>query len=111
VLLTAGSSAVIQFSWNTTSFTRGSYELAAIASRPKGEVDRLDNIFIFGNVLVTKKGDVNGDGNVNVLDLITIANSIGSKPGQPDWNPNADIREDETINVLDLIKVAVNLGT
>jgi len=88
------------------------YNLAVFSPNNELKKIALDNIFfIFGNVLVTKKGDVNGDGNVNVLDLITIANSIGSKPGQPDWNPNADIREDETINVLDLIKVAVNLGT
>ena len=55
--------------------------------------------------------DVNCDGLVNVLDLIRIANAIGSKPNDPKWNPNADVREDEVINVLDLILVAVNLGT
>ncbi len=111
IILKGGNTIVIQFIWKTTFLARGVYELAVVASRPEGEVDRLDNIFIFGNIQVTKKGDINGDGDVDVLDLITIANSMGSKPGQPGWNPNADAKEDFRISVLDLIVVVAYLGT
>lgn len=111
VRLNSGSSTVVQISWNTTNFAKGSYELAVIASRPEGEVNVLNNIFIFGNVLVTKKGDINGDNNVNVLDLISVATRLGTRPGMLWWDPNADVKEDNVINVLDLIFVAVNLGT
>lgn len=55
--------------------------------------------------------DVKCDGTINVLDLINVANALGSKSGEPRWNPNADVKEDNTINVLDLILVAKHLGT
>lgn len=48
--------------------------------------------------------DINGDGVVNVLDLVFIGNSFGTT------NPDADLNGDGTINVLDLIIVAQNLG-
>ena len=51
--------------------------------------------------------DVNGDGRVNVLDLVTVARSLG-KPASN--NPAADLNDDGVINVLDLVIVAKNLG-
>jgi len=58
-----------------------------------------------------KRGDVNYDGNVNVLDLIAVASALGTRPGDPKWNARADVREDGIVNVLDLIAVAGYLGT
>lgn len=58
-----------------------------------------------------KTGDTNYDGGINVLDLIAIANALGTKPGEENWNPRADVREDNVINVLDLILVAGRLET
>ena len=55
--------------------------------------------------------DVNGDGSINVLDLIVIAQALGAHPGDPKWNPRADAKEDNVVNVLDLILVAKYLGT
>lgn len=118
VLLTAGSSTVIQFSWNTTNFAKGSYEISAIASRPEGEVDRQDNILIFGYVLVTIPGDAKGDKTVNVLDLILIAGHLGHSNGNghvpysEEWYKcnNCDVKPDGKINVLDLIVTASHLG-
>ena len=56
-----------------------------------------------------KPGDVNGDGRVNVLDLISVAGKLG-------WvGPPGSIPQDQTgdgrVNVLDLILVAKYLGT
>ena len=50
------------------------------------------------------KWDVNADGQVNVLDLVLVAKSLGSQ------NANADANGDGTINVLDLVTVAKHLG-
>jgi parallel beta-helix repeat protein len=55
--------------------------------------------------------DVNCDGQVDVLDLIAVARTLGARPGDPRWNPNSDVQGDQTVNVLDLIAVAVHLGT
>jgi hypothetical protein len=58
-----------------------------------------------------KMGDTNYDGSINVLDLIVVADALGTKPGDAGWNPRADVKEDSVINVLDLILIATRLGT
>jgi hypothetical protein len=52
---------------------------------------------------VTLPGDINGDKKVNILDAIQLANAFGTKPGNPNWNPNADINCDNKVNILDAI--------
>ena len=50
------------------------------------------------------KWDTNGDGQVNVLDLVLVARSLGTS------NARADANGDGTVNVLDLVTVAKHLG-
>ena len=52
------------------------------------------------------KGDVNGDGVVNIQDLVLVASSFG-KTGQD----TADVNGDGVVNIADLVLVAGNLGT
>ena len=49
-----------------------------------------------------KDGDTNGDGDVNVLDLVVIASSLGNTGA----NLAADVNGDGVVNILDLILVA-----
>ena len=51
--------------------------------------------------------DVNQDGQVNVLDLVLVAQYLGEDVSA---NPQSDVNGDGTINVLDLIIVAQYLG-
>ena len=46
--------------------------------------------------------DVNGDGSVNILDLVVIASELG----KTELNPAADVNRDGVISILDLILVA-----
>ena len=48
-------------------------------------------------------GDLNGDGIVNILDAIILAQSFFATPRSLNWNPNADINGDNIINILDAI--------
>ena len=50
------------------------------------------------------KWDPNGDGQVNVLDLVLVAKSLGTR------NAHVDTNGDGTVNVLDLVVVAQHLG-
>ena len=52
------------------------------------------------------KGDVNGDGVVNIQDLVLVASSFG-KTGQD----SADINGDGVVNIADLVLVAGGLST
>ena len=46
-------------------------------------------------------GDINMDGNVNILDIISVANCILSDCS----DPCGDLNEDDTINILDIINL------
>ena len=51
-------------------------------------------------------GDVNGDGVVNIADLVLVANSIGET-----GNTAADVNGDGVVNIADLVLVAGKIGT
>lgn len=55
----------------------------------------------------TLPGDVNGDGQVNILDLVYVANNFGKSASD---NPLADVNYDGKIDILDLVFVANHLG-
>ena len=52
--------------------------------------------------------DINGDGTVNIQDLVSVAGRIG-QPVPADGDP-ADVNGDGVINILDLVKIAGALG-
>jgi parallel beta-helix repeat protein len=54
--------------------------------------------------------DINNDGIIDILDLVTIALAYGSVPGLPIWKPYADIVQDEIIDIFDLVTVTIHYG-
>jgi len=55
-------------------------------------------------------GDVNGDGKVDLSDLVAVGLAYGSQPGDPNWNPDADLNNDGTVGLQDLVTVALHYG-
>lgn len=55
-------------------------------------------------------GDVNGDFQINIVDLALVAYSYNSRPGSPNWNVAADLDGSHKIDIQDLAIVAFNLG-
>jgi hypothetical protein len=55
-------------------------------------------------------GDLNGDFKVNLEDLVLLAQAYGSKPGDPNWNPNADIDNSGAVGLSDLVILALHYG-
>jgi len=108
--LFSGDSVRLNFVWNTSGFAKGNYIVSAYAWPVPGETDTADNAFTNGQVIVTMPGDVNGDGTVDIYDLILVASAFGSQTGYPEFNPNADINADETTDIYDLILVASHFG-
>jgi len=55
-------------------------------------------------------GDVNGDGVVDSYDLFALADAFGSRPGDPNWNPNCDFDMNGVVDSSDLFILAENYG-
>ncbi len=55
------------------------------------------------------KGDVNGDGVVNILDLTLVASHFGES-GDPSKTPNPDVNSDGIVDIRDLVFVASRFG-
>ena len=82
-------------------------ELASgVASRLEGTSHVLPNLDgeMYLRVRPANPADVNGDGVVNILDLILVAQAIGTEKSEPDVNG------DGVINVFDLVMVAGAIG-
>jgi hypothetical protein len=54
-------------------------------------------------------GDLNRDGLVDIVDLLTVAGSFGTSPGTTPYVP-ADLNHDGVIDIFDIIFVARNFG-
>ncbi len=73
-------------------------------SRPS-EGDYITGIFI-----PLLQGDINGDGVVNIYDLVRVGIAFGSVPGDTNWDPEADVNNDGVINIFDLVIVGTNFN-
>jgi hypothetical protein len=110
ISLISGNSNTMTFTWNTTGFAKGNYTIWAYAWSVPGETDTFDNTFTDDVVTVTIPGDLDGNFAVQLVDLVTLAKAYGSKPGEPNWNPNADLDDNHIIGLTDLVIMAKNYG-
>lgn len=110
VVLANGNSTTVTLTWNTTGVTKGNYTISAYATPVPDETDIADNTYIDGFVVVAMVGDVNADGEVDILDVASVAKAYGSYPGHQTWNPNYDLNHDGQIDILDIAITAKNYG-
>jgi len=103
VTLSPGITTILTLSWNTKNVPLGNYAISAQASTVPDETDIDDNTLINGTLKVKIPGDVNGDGIVNIIDMVLLRAAYGSTPTQPNWNPEADINRDGVINIFDAL--------
>ena len=87
-----------------TQLTLNNFQLGSTTGEPIAAGPHEVVITIEGQ-LVT--GDVNRDGQVNVLDMILVSRHFGEDASA---NPQADVNRDGIINIQDLIVVAQHLG-
>jgi hypothetical protein len=105
-----GTSIVLTFTWNTTTFTYGNYTIQAYAWPAPREQDTADNTCIGGIVMVTIKGDVDGDFDVDIYDVVKIAGIYGSTRSALEFNPNSDLDDDGEITIYDVVLCARHYG-
>ncbi len=101
------------FSWDTTGVQPCiNYTVGAEASMVPGETNTDNNLLVDGEVHVKMLGDVNGDGNVNIYDIVLAATAYGSRLGDENWNPDVDLAPRYGfINIYDLVTITALYGT
>ncbi len=55
-------------------------------------------------------GDVDGDGHVDVVDLLYFVDAFGSVIGDANYDPRCDFNDDGSVDVVDLLDLAYNFG-
>jgi hypothetical protein len=100
--LLTGETRILTFTWDTTSASYGNYNITAYATPVPGETNTSNNKRSNGTVYVGIPADIDGDGDVDPLDLGTLGAAWGSFRGDPNYNPNADVNDDDSIGPLDL---------
>ena len=101
---------VLTVNWSTIGFAKGSYTISALAEPVIGETNTTNNSVIGETVVVVVQGDINGDGIVDIFDIVRVAVSFGMTYPNPSWDPNADINNDGTVDIFDLVVVALHFG-
>jgi hypothetical protein len=107
ISLVSGASVVVTLTWDSSGFAYGNYTISAYAWPVPGEKDTSDNL-MSRIVTLTIPGDINGDGSVNLQDLVFLARAYGSSFGTARWNANADINGNLKVDLPDLVILAKN---
>jgi plastocyanin len=63
-------------------------------------------VTITGTVKALLQGDVNGDGKVDITDLVLVASRFLATSGMPQYNSSADLDQDGIIDIVDLVLVS-----
>ncbi|MCW3985022.1 MAG: hypothetical protein NWE91_01215 [Candidatus Bathyarchaeota archaeon] len=110
IMLTSRNYTAITFTWNTTGFVRGNYTLSAVADTVPGETETADNTFTDDIITVTIPGDVDGDRDVDIFDIVLMAGIYGTTEEDPQFIANCDIDGDGDIDIYDIVAAAGNYG-
>jgi hypothetical protein len=58
----------------------------------------------------TIRGDIDGNGRVDIFDTMLLASSFTATPDAPNWNPNADLNGDNIIDIFDALILSTAFG-
>ena len=109
-VMLAGGRTAVTFEWNTTSCAVGTYTIAALATPVRNEEDTADNGLTYGSIVVSIAGDVDGDLNVDVVDIVGITCIYGYRMSNAHFNANSDLDEDGIIGIFDVVKCVGHYG-
>ena len=107
ITLQNGFSTLLTFTWNTTNHEKGNYSITIYAHQVPGET-ALTNNNLTSWILVTIPGDVDGNREVNIFDIVMIAGAYSTTVGDPSYNYDYDINGDFYIDIFDVVIAAVN---
>ncbi len=111
VTLSSGQDEIISLTLNTSGFTKGSYWIYGNISSVPDEYNLTNNEnYSVEEVFVTIPGDVDGDKDVDIFDIVRMSIAYGTSIGDPEYEPNSDVDDDEIINIFDIVRAAMHYG-
>ncbi len=110
--LAGGTSKTFTFYWNASAASPGRYTIVASAPLVPGETigAGMDNTLRYKTLNILYPGDLNKDGRVTIIDAGMMGAAFYSRPGYPNWNPDADIDHDGFVSIIDFGILAANYG-
>lgn len=98
--LTNGTPTTLILTCNTTGLSLGKYSITASPG----------NTAAPSTIVLTIPGDLDGNFQAQLADLVILAKAYSSKASSPNWNPNADIDGNDAIGLSDLVILALHYG-
>jgi len=100
------ANVTIAGSTTLTNLSYGVHNITSYAQDTSGNMGCSSTVYF----TVAPLGDLNGDGIVDVTDIYIVAETFGSYPSHPEWNPKADMDQDGMVDIRDIYLIAVNFG-
>ncbi|UCG35916.1 MAG: PKD domain-containing protein [Candidatus Bathyarchaeota archaeon] len=94
--------------WDTTGFTNGIYSINTQVTNHRGETNIVHMYSL--EICVSLLGDVDGNLNVNIYDIVLAASVYGLHKDVPLYNANCDVDDDGDIDLFDVVLIAGNYG-
>jgi len=110
ITLASRNSTTVTLTLNTTGWDKGNYTLWAYAEPVPNETDTTDNTFTYGVITITILGDVDGDFDVDIYDVVKITGIYGCNKNDPEFNPNSDLDDDGEITIYDVVRCTSHYG-
>ncbi len=110
ITVTTATPCTITFTWDTSGFAKGNYNISALIWPVLGEIDTADNNFTDVWISVAIVGDVNADKKVDMVDLWEVARHFGIDYPDPRYVPNFDIDNNGKTDMIDLWTTAKEYG-
>jgi hypothetical protein len=106
-----GNDTTIIFHWNTLGLTPcQNWTIRAEAPIDLDEYPD-DNNVTDGSVKITIPGDIDGNGEIELYDIVAAGLAFGATPSDTEhWNPLADIVADDLIDIFDLVDMSRHYG-
>jgi hypothetical protein len=107
-ILTSENSTTLTIPWNTTDIPKGNYTIKAHITPHPEETNMTDNTLTDGWIVVTILGDVDGDFDVDIYDIVSMCVVYDTEKGDPNYAPNCDIDCDGDVDIYDIVTACVN---